>query len=613
MKTIEQIKKELKIQYPIWGYSPRGIDDPNLSIAISSKGGVGLIDLEGLTETKTKKIILKCIKEIPTDKQWGVKLTNKEQLKWLCDFDFIPIIIVSSSFENYSKVDEKPRCNWIIAEVNNLTEAREKESQVDFFLVKGIESGGKVGEKSSFILIQEFYDSGYPFLIQGGFGYYNIVGAFIGGALGVVLEGQLYLLPECPLDDQTKDYLASLDENDTYLVGEELDFKYRLMGKIANQSIRNFKDLFKQGEQRENILQTAENLAKKSLFFADENIKNTLLPLGVAVCFAKFIESKFSNLTSFLEGISVLMREQLNTVSKEWPFAENSEFARSIGVQFPIIQGPMANITDHPSFGKEVLAKGALPVFALGGLLKEEAEEMFQEIQNTFDPKDVYGGGIIGLEVIKERREDHIALLQKYKSPICLLAAGSVQLARRIQALGFKTLFHAPALALFKDALDNDIEYLILEGNECGGHIGNQTSLILWESILQYLDSIRNKVTKKVNVIFAGGIADEVASAMLSGMIGSHLSVISPGIQMGTGYMFTEEIVETQALTQFYQEKLLNSTQTKVIGSTVNTRARTVPTKFVQDTLEHEQERLRQGVPIRERKELYEKDNLGAL
>ncbi|MCK4896838.1 MAG: nitronate monooxygenase, partial [Candidatus Heimdallarchaeota archaeon] len=160
---------------------------------------------------------------------------------------------------------------------------------------------------------------------------------------------------------------------------------------------------------------------------------------------------------------------------------------------------------------------------------------------------------------------------------------------------------------------DNDIEYLILEGNECGGHIGNQTSLILWESILQYLDSIRNKVTKKVNVIFAGGIADEVASAMLSGMIGSHLSVISPGIQMGTGYMFTEEIVETQALTQFYQEKLLNSTQTKVIGSTVNTRARTVPTKFVQDTLEHEQERLRQGVPIRERKELYEKDNLGAL
>jgi len=613
MKTIEQIKKELKVRYPIWGYSPRGIDDPSLSIAISSNGGIGLIELEGLTENKTKKIILKCLKEIPTDKHWGVRVSSKEQLKWLNDFDFIPIIIISSSYENYSQIDEKPRCNWIIAEVNNLTKAHEKASQVDFFLVKGIESGGKVGEKSSFILIQEFYDSGYPFLIQGGFGYYNIVGAFIGGAIGVVLEGQLYLLPECPLDDLTKDYLASLDENDTYLVGEELDFKYRLMGKIANQSIRNLKDLSKQGEQRENILQIVENLAKESLFFADENVKNTLLPIGVDVCFAKFIKSKFSNLTSFLEGISVLLREQLDTVSKEWPFAENSEFARSIGVQFPIIQGPMANITDYPSFGKEVLAKGALPIFALGGLLKEEAEEMFQEIQNTFEPKDVYGGGIIGLEVMKERREDHIVLLQKYKSPICLIAAGSVQLARRIQALGFKTLFHAPAVALFKDAMDNDIEYLILEGNECGGHIGNQTSFILWESVLQYLDSIRNKVTNKVNVIFAGGIADEVASAMLSGMIGSHLSVISPGIQMGTGYLFTEEIVETQALTQLYQEQLLNSTQTKVIGSTVNTRARTVLTKFVQDTLEHEQERLRQGLPIRERKELYEKDNLGAL
>ncbi|MCK5408934.1 MAG: hypothetical protein KAJ30_01605, partial [Candidatus Heimdallarchaeota archaeon] len=72
-------------------------------------------------------------------------------------------------------MDKKLRCSWVIAEVNNLTEAHEKASQVDFFLVKGIESGGKVGEKSSFILIQEFYDSGYPFLIQGGFGYYNIV------------------------------------------------------------------------------------------------------------------------------------------------------------------------------------------------------------------------------------------------------------------------------------------------------------------------------------------------------------------------------------------------------------------------------------------------------
>ncbi len=613
MKTIEQIKREIKVQYPIWGYSPRGIEDPGLSITISNNGGIGLIDLEGLTEDKTKKIILKCLKEISTDKQWGVRVSSEEQLKWLSDVDFIPIIIVSSSFENYSKIDEKPRSNWVIAEVSNLTEAHKKASQVDFFLVKGIESGGKVGEKSSFILIQEFYDSGYPFVIQGGFGYYNIVGAFIGGALGVVLEGQLYLLPECPLNEQTKNYLASLDENDTYLVGESLDFKYRLMGKIANQSIRNLKDLSKQGEQKNAILETVENLAKESLFFADENVKNTLLPLGVDVCFAKFIKSKFSNLPSFLEGLSVLLREQLDTVSKEWPFAENSEFARGLGVQFPIIQGPMANITDLPSFGKEVLTKGALPIFALGGLLKEEAEAMFQGIQTTFDTKDVYGGGIIGLEVIKERREDHIALLQKYKSPICLIAAGSVQLARRIQSLGFKTLFHAPALALFKDAMDNDVEYLILEGNECGGHIGNQTSFVLWESILQYLDSIRNKITHKINVIFAGGIADEVASAMLSGIISSHLSIISPGIQMGTGYMFTEEIVETQALTQFYQEQLLNSTQTKVIGSTVNTRARTISTKFVQDTLEHEQERLKQGLPIRERKELYEKDNLGAL
>ncbi|MBY9000496.1 MAG: SDR family NAD(P)-dependent oxidoreductase, partial [Candidatus Heimdallarchaeota archaeon] len=616
MKTIEQLKKELNVKYPIWGYSPKGLDDPSLSVAISLKGGIGLVDLEGFTEMKTKKTILRCLKEIPADKQWGVRVAEESQIKWLNDFDFIPIIILASSFRNITKIDKIPQNNWIVAEVNNLPEAQEKSSSVDFFLVKGIESGGKVGEKSSFILIQEFHESGYPFIIQGGFGYYNIVGAFIGGALGVVLEGQLYLLPECPLQDDTKDFLAGLDENDTYLVGESLDYKYRLAGKIANQTIRDLKKLTKEGsdsEQGFNILKTVKELEAKSLYFKDSDIKNTLLPLGVDVCFANFIKTRFGNLSTFLHDLTELMKEQLNSVAKNWPFAENSDFAKSIGVRFPIIQGPMANISDVPMFGKEVLSKGALPIFALGGLLKEEAEEMFQEIQNIFEKEQVFGGGIIGLEVIKERREDHISLLQKYNTPICLLAAGSVQLAKRIQDSGFKTLFHAPALALFKDAMDNKIEYLILEGSECGGHIGNQTSFVLWEKILQFLDDSRTKIDKKVNVIFAGGIADEAGSAMLAGMIGSHLAILSPGIQMGTAYLFTEEIVESKALSQIYQEQLLNSTQTKVIGSTVNTRARAIPTDFVNTTLNIEQERLKQGMPIRERKELYEKDNLGAL
>ncbi|MHA2357890.1 MAG: beta-ketoacyl synthase N-terminal-like domain-containing protein, partial [Candidatus Heimdallarchaeaceae archaeon] len=88
---------------------------------------------------------------------------------------------------------------------------------------------------------------------------------------------------------------------------------------------------------------------------------------------------------------------------------------------------------------------------------------------------------------------------------------------------------------------------------------------------------------------------------------------ISPAIQMGTAYLFTEEIVKTKALTLKYQEKMLDAFKTRVVGTTVNTRARSVPTMFTNSTLKKEFARLNNGLSISERKEAYEKDNLGAL
>ena len=66
-------------------------------------------------------------------------------------------------------------------------------------------------------------------------------------------------------------------------------------------------------------------------------------------------------------------------------------------------------------------------------------------------------------------------------------------------------------------------------------------------------------------------------------------------------------------LTSQYQEHLLNSSKTKVIGSTVNTRARVIPSDFVESTLDVELERIKSGLSVQDRKKLYEKDNLGAL
>ncbi len=615
MKTKKQLEKELKLNSIIWGYSPKGIKDPQLAIELSKNGGVGLVDLEGLDKEISKQVIETCFNEIPSDKLWGVRFPDVESLSVLSEVDLLPIGIIAFEVDQSNLAKISSKIKWKVAEVVNLEAAHKRTEWADFFLAKGFESGGKIGEQTSFILIQEFHKAGYPFIIQGGFGVYNIVSAIVGGALGVVLEGQLYLLPECPLNVSTKEYLESLDESDSYIVGESFATKYRLIGKIANNVIRDLKKFEKDNSDSEEevLLDYLRDISNQSQYFDSEEIKHSFLPSDLGFCFGPFIRDMFNNLVVFLVSIQDIIDDQISKISKDWPFKEGSEFAQSLDIRFPIIQGPMANITDNTEFAIKVAKEGALPVLAMGGLLKEETEILFEEFSAKFPQNQNYAGGIIGLEVMKERREAHISLMEQYKTPLCLIAAGSIQLAVRIQKTGMRTIVHTPALSLFKEAIKNNLDYLILEGSECGGHIGNLTSMILWETVLQYFTVNVSELPDEVNIVFAGGIGDELGAAMVAAMLGVHLDMINPGIQMGTAYLLTDEIVNTRALTPLYQEKLLNSSVTRIIGSTVNTRARTIPSKFVTKTIEDERSRIKEGISISERKKLYEQDNLGAL
>jgi NAD(P)H-dependent flavin oxidoreductase YrpB (nitropropane dioxygenase family) len=220
MKTQQEIFTKLVNRIPIWGYSPRGIPDPSLSVKISKAGGIGLINLEGLDPNQSQSLLNQSNSLFSSDHLWGIRVDLHETLNNLEFQEKVPIIICA--FTPNSREIEKMRkySTFLLSEVSYLEEAYEKSEWSDFFLVKGNEAGGVVGLKSSFILIQEFHKAGLPFVIQGGFGVYNISSAFIGGALGVVLEAQLYLLPECPLNSEFKEYIKIIDEHDFYLVNE---------------------------------------------------------------------------------------------------------------------------------------------------------------------------------------------------------------------------------------------------------------------------------------------------------------------------------------------------------------------------------------------------------
>ena len=626
MEQKQKILEVLKNKIPIWGYSPKGIADPSLSIKISQLGGVGLVDLEGLSSNQYQKVLETLRSSSATDNMWGIRIPTQKALNTIEFNGLIPIIICAFSPNSQEVKKMQENSNLLLSEVCYLEEAYKNAEWSDLFLVKGNEAGGMVGTKTSFILIQEFHKAGLSFIIQGGLGVYNICSALIGGALGIVLESQLFLFSECPISPEFKEYITTIKENDFYLILESSRYNYRLMGKLGNKSIRSIKEIEvkelsylreeindKSRVIKSELYQKVIELENKFQLYSDPNPKHSWLPSDQGISFANYILNTFNTLENFLNSVPKIIQDQIKNIQNYWPFTKNSDFAQLFNISYPIIQGPMANISDQLEFAKKVAENGALPIFALGGLLGSEAESLLSGAAVSELSKKPYGCGIIGLEVVRSRREEHLKSISKHGPKITLVAASSIDLGVKIKKSGNIILIHTPALSMFKEALIKNLDFIILEGNECGGHIGMLSSFILWESILEYLDMNQKEIPKKVNIVFAGGITNKISTAMLASMIGNHLDLINPGIQMGTAYLLSEEIVSTHALSPVYQELLLNNSITTIIGTSVNTRARVIPSGFAYKTLKNEVLRKNQGISISNRKELFEKDNLGAL
>ncbi|MHA1777372.1 MAG: beta-ketoacyl synthase N-terminal-like domain-containing protein, partial [Promethearchaeota archaeon] len=630
MKKIHEIQKLLGNSVPIWGYNPQGLKNMDILLSISRNSGIGLFNTATFSIQDINEILIQISQKLDETAYWGI-LIHEDSIIPRLIFPSSRIIVICSfspSSANLSLLQQKTV--MIGAEVLTTIEAKEKSGWADFFLVRGNEAGGVVSNINSFIQIQEFHKMGYSFIIEGGFGIFNVGAALVGGAFGVVFESQLYLLKESPLSSAYKSYLVSLQENDFYLAVENEMFNYRLIGKLANKSIRKIKAqekafyqyLISQDENMSrNFFEQHFNAYLDKIFseksripdWTSDNPKHAFMPCDHGIIFARYVAECYEDIAGFIQGLKNLIKHQYNQIKTNWPFQECSPIAQLLNIKYPIIQGPMANITESLEYAQVIAENGALPTFALGGLMDHEADLLLQKVSQSPLQNKSYMAGIIGLEVVKKRRNAQLESIKKYKVPFTLIAAGSVELAKQVIRQGERVFLHTPALSMFREAIKNGIEFMILEGSECGGHIGTLSSWVLWENVLEYCVQEKSNLPERMNVIFAGGIIDSNSSTMVAMLLGEHLDQINPAIQMGTAYLFTQEIVTSKALSYVYQNLLLDHQTTRVIGATVNTRARVIPSLFTYLTIKKEFERITQNLPISKRKDLYEKDNLGAL
>ncbi len=207
----------------------------------------------------------------------------------------------------------------------------------------------------------------------------------------------------------------------------------------------------------------------------------------------------------------------------------------------------------------------------------------------------------------------HLDMVKRYKIPFALFAGGIPSQVRDLEASGTKTYLHTPSVPMMENAIKSGCVRFIFEGGEAGGHVGFLSSLVLWEAAIETLVS-RNHDLSKLSLVFAGGISTCFASYFISGMT-SFLAKQGAriGLQVGTAYLFSREIVDTQSMTKQYQEILIEKDETVVIGKSLGLASRTAPTQFAKMMRELEDSMIRDKVSLEARKRAFEKKNIGSL
>ena len=169
-------------------------------------------------------------------------------------------------------------------------------------------------------------------------------------------------------------------------------------------------------------------------------------------------------------------------------------------------------------------------------------------------------------------RQVHLAWIKQHRPRFVVIAGGNLSFARELLECGLEVMYIAPDEALMRLALEAGVRYVVCEGYEAGGHVGQHSTLTLAQMVLD-LKRRQPSLFQNCRVILAGGIFNR-ETAFMAALLGAD------AIQMGTAYLATQEIVETGALTALYQRMILESPpgETVVSGQETGLRVRSLRT-----------------------------------
>ena len=236
-----------------------------------------------------------------------------------------------------------------------------------------------------------------------------------------------------------------------------------------------------------------------------------------------------------------------------------------LNIEYPLIQGGMANIATG-EFAASVSNAGALGLIGAGGMDTATLKKNIEICRNLTDKP--FG---VNIMLINPCADEMAQLVIDEKVPVVTTGAGNPgKYVAAWKAAGIKVLPVVPSVALAKRLEKYNVDAIIVEGTEAGGHIGELTTMALVPQVVEAVS---------VPVIAAGGIGDGrgIAASFMLGAV---------GVQMGTRFLVSNEC----NVHKNYKEKVLKAKdiETEVTGTSTSHPVRVLRNKLTREYIKIE-------------------------
>lgn len=566
--------------------TPFGQPDVRLATAVCAAGGLGVLDL-GRGDRRAREALARLRRAAPGP--YGVRVAAGCALT-RDELGPAPDTVVRAPDAPWTIAELAPHTR-VLAEVTDLAEARAAVAAGAHGLVaRGAESGGWVGELSTFVLLQQLLGAtelDVPVWAAGGIGPHTAAAAVAGGAAGVVLDSQLALLAESRLPEATAAALRSLDGSETAVVAG-----HRVLHRRGPDAVRP----------------PAGDPAAVAALLGAEDLRTQLLPVGQDGFLAARFAERWGDVRRTVRELTAAIRVDADACGALRP--GTSAMSRALGTRLPVAQGPMTRVSDRAAFAAAVADDGALPFLALALADGARTREMLTEAKAALDGRP-WGVGVLGFAP-EELRNAQLEAVRELRPSHAVVAGGRPAQAEALERAGISTFLHVPSPGLLRQFLEAGARKFVFEGSECGGHVGPRASFPLWEAQLAVLEDFPD--AEGLEVFFAGGIHDERSAAMVAALAAPLTARgAAVGLLMGTAYLFTEEAVDRDAIQPLFQRQVVAAASTALLETAPGHATRCVPSPFTFNYREREAELRDSGASDRQVWEELERLNVGRL